>query len=74
MMHEDKYARTRAANTMTVGLLGVAFITLKLCDVIDWSWWWVLAPFWTPFALAALAFAFVGFMDLRKWTKEKRKQ
>lgn len=28
------------------GLLGVAFIVMKLCGVIDWSWWWVTAPFW----------------------------
>ena len=25
-------------------LLTVLFITLKLCGVIDWSWWWVLSP------------------------------
>lgn len=30
----------------TIGLLGVVFITLKLTGYIDWSWWWVLAPFW----------------------------
>ena len=30
------------------GLLGVAFIVLKLCKVINWSWWWVTAPFWIP--------------------------
>lgn len=29
-------------------LLGIAFIVLKLCGVIAWSWWWVLAPFWIP--------------------------
>ncbi len=29
-----------------IGLLGVVFVTLKLCNVIDWSWWWVTAPFW----------------------------
>jgi hypothetical protein len=29
-----------------VGLLGVVFVTLKLCHVINWSWWWVTAPFW----------------------------
>ena len=29
-----------------LGLLGLIFITLKLCHVIDWSWWFVLAPFW----------------------------
>jgi hypothetical protein len=32
------------------GALGLLFIGLKLGDVIDWSWIWVLAPFWIPFA------------------------
>ena len=32
-----------------VELLLVAFIVLKLCDVIDWSWWWVLSPIWISF-------------------------
>ena len=27
-------------------LLGIVFIVLKLVGVIDWSWWWVLLPFW----------------------------
>ena len=26
-------------------LLTVVFVVLKLCKVIDWSWWWVLSPF-----------------------------
>lgn len=30
--------------------LCLIFITLKLCNVIDWSWWWVLAPIWIPIA------------------------
>lgn len=34
------------------GLLGVAFIILKLCNVIDWPWWWVLAPIWGSFIIA----------------------
>jgi len=33
------------------GLLAVLFIGLKLTDYIDWSWLWVLAPIWMPFAL-----------------------
>ena len=33
------------------GLLTIVFITLKLTDHIDWSWWWVLAPMWMPIAL-----------------------
>lgn len=28
------------------GLLTVAFIVLKLCNVIQWSWLWVLSPIW----------------------------
>lgn len=35
-----------------LGLLGVAFVVLKLLGVITWSWWWVTAPFWGGFALA----------------------
>lgn len=34
-----------------LGLLGVAFVVLKLTGVIGWSWWWVTAPFWGPLAL-----------------------
>jgi hypothetical protein len=34
-----------------LGLLGVVFVTLKLTGFIDWSWWWVTAPFWGGLAL-----------------------
>lgn len=40
-----------------LGLLGVAFVVLKLVGVIDWSWWWVTAPFWGGFALVLFAIA-----------------
>lgn len=33
------------------GLLFLVFMTLKLCGVINWSWWWVTAPLWGAFAL-----------------------
>lgn len=29
-----------------IGLLTVAFVVLKLCGIIAWSWWWVLSPLW----------------------------
>lgn len=35
-------------------LLTVAFIVLKLCHVIEWSWLWVLSPLWIPLALTLL--------------------
>lgn len=38
------------------GLLQVAFIVLKLCKVINWNWWWVLAPTWIDLSIVALFF------------------
>ena len=35
-------------------LLGVAFIVLKLCGVISWSWVWVLAPLWTSWIVITI--------------------
>jgi membrane protein YdbS with pleckstrin-like domain len=29
-----------------VGMTFIVFLVLKLCKVIDWSWWWVTAPIW----------------------------
>ena len=43
---------TSSGGVGVVGLLGVVFVTLKLCNVIDWSWYWVLAPFWIPVCIA----------------------
>ncbi|MBP5202283.1 hypothetical protein J6Z39_09105 [bacterium] len=40
-------------------LLGIVFVTLKLCNVIGWSWWWVTAPFWVPEVIQALIYVAV---------------
>lgn len=72
-------SNTRTSTTSSgVGileLLTVAFVILKLCHVIDWSWWWVLAPTWIPLALV-LAVALVYFvlkaikvLHFRLWAK-----
>ena len=51
------------------GTLFIVFLVLKLCHVIDWSWWWVTAPLWAPLAfllafllLAGLAAVIVSFL------------
>ena len=51
-MNEKKSAG--AGGIGVTGLLQVAFIVLKLCGVIKWSWWWVLAPAWITAALVVL--------------------
>lgn len=42
--------RTSAGGPGIAGLLGVAFIVLKLTHVINWSWWYVTLPLWGPLA------------------------
>ena len=47
-----------------LGLLGVAFVVLKLAEigpVAHWSWWWVTVPFWGGLALLA-AIGVVAFL------------
>ena len=48
-MNDNKKVEYRGIGTF--GLLGIAFIVLRLCNVIDWNWIWVLAPFWLPIAI-----------------------
>ena len=50
-----------------VGLLGVAFVVLKLLGKIDWPWLWVLSPFWIPFAiLLGVAIGLLGLALVAK--------
>ena len=41
------------------GLLTIVFIVLKLCNVINWSWWWVLSPIWISVSLIVVIFIVV---------------
>ena len=49
------------------GLLTVAFVVLKLTNVIAWSWWWVLSPVWIP--LAFWIVVIVGIVGIIKALK-----
>lgn len=42
-------------------LLTIAFIVLKLTDVITWSWVWVLSPLWIS---ALLGLTVIGLFAL----------
>lgn len=35
---------TPSTTTLLVGMLTITFVVLRLCGVIDWSWWLVLSP------------------------------
>jgi len=47
-----KQTESKSSGIGVLGLLGVAFVVLKLTGVINWSWWWVTVPFWGGLALA----------------------
>lgn len=44
------------------GILQIAFIILKLCKTIDWSWFWVLSPLWIPFGLTIVILMIIGII------------
>lgn len=63
-----------SANKIELGgfgtLLFVVFLVLKLCKVIDWSWWWVTAPLWGSVALFVVTLIIcvvVAVFVERKW-------
>ena len=45
-MKLDNHGSAEAGGIGFFGMLGLIFIVLKLVGVINWSWVWVLAPFW----------------------------
>lgn len=47
----NEQTRVNYSGGCSLELLTIAFIVLKLTHVIEWSWWWVLAPTWIPLAL-----------------------
>lgn len=51
-----------------LGALGIVFVTLKLCNVIAWSWWWVTAPFWGGLVLLFAVLACIAaFAVVSTW-------
>lgn len=53
-------------------LLFLAFLILKLCGVIGWSWWWVTAPLWGSFAFLLVVLPIVGVIAL--WISAKKRE
>ena len=57
MKNNEKKTKVKFPSLSTI--LGVVFIVLKLCGVIEWSWVWVLAPFWIGAIITILTLVFV---------------
>lgn len=61
---EDKTIVKTGGGIGVFGLLGVAFVVLKLCNVITWSWWLVTLPFWGFLGLFAILLVSIGIFYL----------
>ena len=62
----DKFNKQTSTSAGLCDILLIVFIVLKLCHVIDWSWWWVLAPFWIPLLIAIIAIVIIVLSE-RVW-------
>ena len=47
-----------------VGLLSIVFIVLKLCHVINWSWWLVLLPLYGGLSVFLFGLLIIGTVYL----------
>jgi len=63
-MIKQRGESTSSSGIGVLGLLGVAFVVLKLMGYITWSWWWVTAPFWGGFALV-IAMIVIGIVVVK---------
>lgn len=45
-------------------ILFLIFLTLKLTNNIDWSWWWVTSPIWIPLGIILIVFLVSFFIFL----------
>ncbi|MNR63823.1 Transmembrane Fragile-X-F protein [compost metagenome] len=72
----SKNENRNTSGVSILGLLGVAFVVLKLTGVIDWSWWWVTVPFWGGIAIVILIFLItalvIGAIELFEHKQKRR--
>lgn len=69
--YNKKTTNTANSGMKFCDVLLIVFVVLKLCKVINWSWWWVLSPFWIPLSLAILYLIIIGIIYLIRKAKRK---
>ncbi len=55
------------------GTLQIVFIILKLCKVINWSWFWVLTPLWIDLVILAILII-PSSIEEWKWKHSREKR
>lgn len=65
-MEENKKFSVPMGGFSLCNMMFIAFLVLKLCHVIDWSWWWITAPLWGPVALVIVVSVIAVLVMIRK--------
>ncbi len=57
--------RTVTSLLLTTGNLvaTIVLLDLRLAGVIDWAWWWIVAPLWLPVVVSVLVFALLAAVE-----------
>lgn len=55
-------------------IVGIVFIILKLCKVIDWSWWWVTSPIWIGIIIWGIIYGLICLLENRNVFRFRRKR
>lgn len=63
-MSNQKEVKGVSSGISFMGLLAILFIGLKLTNFITWSWWLVLLPIWSWFALFIFALIIILLINL----------
>lgn len=53
-----------------INLLQIAFVTLKVFNVITWSWLWVLSPLWIVMGLVYIGWLLSSITVFFKWIRK----
>ena len=74
-MSKNDKTTIQFGGTSFTGLLFLVFLTLKLTNVINWSWWWITAPLWiipSAIIIGIVLLAVVAFI-IEMILKKKKK-
>lgn len=64
----------KASLTFLLGLLTIVFIVLKLTDVIDWNWFFVLLPVLLIVIIPVIVFLFIFIAGLTAFLTRKNRE
>jgi hypothetical protein len=62
-MESQKSMKTKT-NNLPLFSVFLIFLVLKLCNVINWSWWWVTSPLWIPLVIVVPIWLIFGFIAI----------